>query len=86
MNTKVAITIVVIGLIIIGGWFFLLRQPSVEEGGGTVQEEQGVLDKEAPIPVSAEDTTEAIDADIKGIDLGDIEEGFKDIDSELNSL
>lgn len=85
MNTKVTTAIVIIVLILLGGWFFFFRQAPSEKAGEAAEE--GVLDTEAAIPISAGDTTTAVEKDLGNIDIGDnIESEFGDIDAELQGL
>ena len=70
-------TIVIIVIIAAGYWLWNSKwgsQPGPESALPEVPE------------VSQEDTTTAIQQDLEQIDLGDIEEQFQGIDSELNNL
>lgn len=80
-NKKIIWIIVIAAVIILGGlvWIFMPGQP-------TLKTDQEVLPSPPPPAVLKEDSTQAIDKDLEQVDLGNLNEDFKAIDSDLNSL
>ena len=79
--SKTLLIIIVIIAAIAGFW--LWNSNKSEEGLGPIPNTQGL--PQLP-PVSNGDTTTQIQEDLNKIDLGDIEQQFKNIDADLNSL
>lgn len=86
-NNKTLIWVmVIVAVVVLGGlvWIFMSGQPALQTG----QEEEVLPPSLTPPPPAAvkEDSTQAINKDIGSVDLGNLDEDFKTIDNDLNSL
>jgi hypothetical protein len=91
MNKTVVIAVIAGGVLILGvGLVFVLSSGSSPEYPGVSPQPAVSPQAEVSPPAEAEqlqeDTTVRIDEDLEEIDLGDLEEEFSDIDSDLESI
>ena len=79
MNTKIYIVVGLVAVLVVGVGAWLMLTPA---------EPQAVTPPPPPSPVAipAQDTTAAITKDLNAVDLGNIDEEFKEIDADLNAL
>ncbi len=77
MNTKIYIIVGVVVLVLVGALAWLALAP-----------EKPVAPAPAPTPVAApaNDSTTAIGKDLDAVDLGNLDQEFKDVDADLNAL
>ncbi len=81
---KALVIIIVLIVLLVAVWLLRSKLPVLnapdELPSGEFSEDAGTLGD------AADDQTSAINEDLGGVDLGDLEQEFKDIDQDLNNL
>lgn len=77
MNTKIYIVVVLVAVLIVGVGAWLMLTP---------EKPQAVTPPPSPVAIPAQDSTAAIFNDLNAVELGNIDQEFKDVDADLNAL
>lgn len=77
MNTKIYIVVGLVVVLLIGAGVWLMLTPA---------KPQAVTPPPSPVAIPAQDSTAAIAKDLNAVDLGNVDEEFKDVDADLNAL
>lgn len=84
---KAWLIIIIFAIILIGVWLLTSKQLSQKTGNEESQNQETAGNQsETPAANENQDTTANISGELQGVDLGDVEQEFKNIDSDLNAL
>lgn len=85
VSKKALVIIVVLVLLLAALWLFR-SLPGQQELNKNQESENPDTANEESLNGDSDDSADAINDDLEGIDVGDLEREFEDIDSELNNL
>lgn len=84
-SKKALVIIITLVVLLVAVWLLrsklpVINAPDAQLPSGEFSEDAGTAGD------TADDQTSAINEDLEGVDLGDLEQEFKDIDEDLNTL